>query len=137
MLKDLLGKILKKTKKVVTLSAARTSSGEFLLKETDFGRVHVEFATVEKFARRALSEVKEIQEAELSVEKTASTVTPMKIFLTASLAEGFSAPKAKMAADMAINTELREFLSLEFYVPVEVKVQQIAQQAVAPKRRVR
>ena len=137
MLKDLLGKILKKTKKVVTLSAAQTSSGEFLLKETDFGRVHVEFATVEKFARRALTEVKEIQEAELSVEKTASTVTPMKIFLTASLAEGFSAPKAKMAADMAINTALREFLSLEFYVPVEVKVQQIAQQAVAPKRRVR
>ena len=137
MLKDLLGKILKKTKKVVTLSAARTSSGEFLLKETDFGRVHVEFATVEKFARRALSEVKEIQEAELSVEKTASTVTPLKIFLTASLTEGFSAPKAKMAADMAINTALREFLSLEFYVPVEVKVQQIAQQAVAPKRRVR
>lgn len=137
MLKDLIGRFLKKTKKVVTLSAARTSSGEFLLKKTDYGLVHVEFATIEKIARRALSKVKEIHEAELSVEKTASTVTPIKISLTAVLAEGFSAPKAKMVADMAINTALREFLSLEFYVPVEVKVQQIAQQAVAPKRRVR
>ena len=136
MLKDLIGKILKKTKRVVALSAARTTGGEFLLKETDFGRIHVEFATVEKLARRALEEVKEIQEAELAVEKTASNVTPLKIRLTAVLAEGFPAPKASLAADMAINAELKKFLAIDFYVPVDVKVRQIAQ-VVTQKRRVR
>ena len=136
MLKDLIGKILKKTKRVVTLSTARTSSGEFLLKKTDFGLIHVEFATVEKLAKRAVSNVKEIHEAELAVEKTTSTVTPIKIQLTAILAEGYSAPKASLAADMAINDVLKKFLALEFYVPVDVKVKQIVQ-VVPPKRRVR
>ena len=136
MLKDLIGKILRKTKKVVTLSAARTSSGEFLLKKTDFGLIHVEFATVEKIAQRALTEVKEIHEADLAVEQTTSTVTPLKIQLTAILAEGFSAPKASLAADMAINVALKNFLAIDFYVPVEVKVKQIAK-TVPQKRRVR
>ena len=136
MLKDLIGKILKKTKKVVTLSTARTSSGEFLLKKTDFGLVHVEFATIEKLAKRAVSELKEIHEAELAVEKTISTVTPIKVSLTATLAEGYSAPKASLAADMAINTALKNSLALEFYVPVDVKVKQIVQ-VVQKKRRVR
>lgn len=136
MLKDLIGKILKKTKKVVTLSTARTSSGEFLLKKTDFGLVHVEFATIEKLANRAVSELKEIHEAELAVEKTTSTVTPLKVHLTATLAEGYSAPKAKLAADMAINNALKNLLALEFYVPVDVRVKQIVQ-VVPQKRRVR
>lgn len=136
MLKDLIGKILKKTKKVVTLSTARTSSGEFLLKKTDFGLVHVEFATVEKLAKRAVSELKEIHEAELAVEKTTSTVTPLKVRLTATLAESCSAPKVSLAADMAINTALKNSLALEFYVPVDVKVKQIVQ-VVPQKRRVR
>ena len=137
MLKDLIGKILKKTKKVVTLSAARTSSGEFLLKKTDFGLIHVEFASIEKLAQRALSEVKEISEADLAVEKTASTVTPLKISLTATLAEGFSAPKASLAADMAINVALKNSLGIDFYVPVDVKVKQITRQVPTTKRRVR
>ena len=137
MLKDLIGKILHKTKKVVTLSAARTSSGEFLLRKTDFGLVHVEFAAIEKLAKRALSEIKDIQEAELAVEKTVSTVTPLRIRLTAVLAEGFSAPKASLAADMAINSALKKFLDVGFYVPVDVKVKQIARQEIAPRRRVR
>ena len=136
MLKDFIGKILNRTKKVVTLSAMRTSSGEFLLKKTDFGLIYVEFATIEKLAKRAVSNVKEIHEAELAVEKSTSNVTPMKIRLTAILAEGFSAPKASLAADMAINDALKKSLALEFYVPVEVKVKQIVQVAT-PKRRVR
>ena len=136
MLRDLIGRILNKTKKVVTLSAARTSSGEFLLKKTDFGLVHVEFATVEKIAKRALEEVKEIHEAELAVEKVSSNMTPMKIRLTAILADGCSAPRASQAADKAINDALKNFLAIEFYVPVDVKVKQIVQ-VVAPKRRVR
>ena len=136
MLKDLIGKILNKTKKVVTLSAARTSSGEFLLRKTDFGLVHVEFATVEKLAKRAVSTVKEIHESELAVEKTSSKVTPMKISLTVILAEGASAPRASQLADRVINNALKESLGEGFYVPVDVKVKQIVQ-VVPQKRRVR
>ena len=136
MLKDLIGKILNKTKKVVTLSAARTSSGEFLLRKTDFGLVHVEFATVEKLAKRAVSTVKEIHESELAVEKTSSKVTPMKISLTVILAEGASAPRASQLADRVINNALKESLGEGFYVPVDVRVKQIVQ-VVPQKRRVR
>ncbi|MBR0288761.1 MAG: hypothetical protein IJQ82_07260 [Selenomonadaceae bacterium] len=135
MLKDLIGKILNKTKRVVTLSAARTSSGEFLLKKTDFGIVRVEFSVVQKIAERALSQIKEISDATLIVEKL-NDVNPLKIQLTFVLAEGFSAPRASQAADRAINDALKKFLAVEFYVPVEVKVKQIAP-IVTKKRRVR
>lgn len=136
MLKDLIGKILKKTKKVVTLPAIRTSSGEFLLKKTDFGLVRVEFSVIQKIAERATEQLKEIHDAEIAVEKSSNNVRPIRILLTATLTEGYSAPRASTAADRAINDTLRELLGLEFYVPVEVKIKQIAQ-IVVPKRRVR
>ena len=115
---------------------ARSSSGEFLLKKTDFGLVRVEFAVVEKIAKRALNSVEGVQESELWVEKY-SEANPMKIRLTLSLLEGYSAPRISEAVDKAINAALRENLQLEFYVPVEVKVKEIAQVIVPKKRRVR
>ena len=135
MLKDLIGKILNKTKKVVKTSVARTSSGEFLLKKTDYGLVRVDFATVQIIAERALSQVKKIQETTVAVEKL-NEINPIKIRLTTTLSEGVSAPRVSQLADKAINDALKEFLALEFYVPVEVKVKQIMQVAT-PKRRVR
>ena len=112
---------------------ARSSSGEFLLKKTDFGLIRVEFAVVEKIAKRALNSV---EQSELWVEKF-SEANPMKIRLTLSLLEGYSAPRISEAVDRAINAALRENLQLEFYVPVDVKVKEIAQVIVPKKRRVR
>jgi len=131
-IKNLIGKFLQKTKKVVTIPTARTSSGEFLLKKTDFGIVRVEFAAVQKIAERALQSVAGIKESELSVEKF-TDANPFKIRLTVSLVEGYSAPRISEAADKAINGAFKDFLCLEFYVPVDVKVKQIAQ--VETKRR--
>ena len=132
MFKDLIRKIFKKTTKVVTLPAAR-SSGEFLLKKTDFGLIRVDFEAIRKISERALRSIKGIKDWELAVEKL-SEANPLKIRLTAALVEGYSAPRISEAADKAINAALKEFLQLEFYVPVEVKVEEIAQ-VVAPKRR--
>ncbi len=132
MFKDLIRKIFKKTTKVVTLPAAR-SSGEFLLKKTDFGLVRVEFETIRKISERALSSVEGIKDCQLTVEKF-SEANPLRIRLTATLLEKYSAPRVSEAADKAINAALKESLQLEFYVPVEVKVEEIAQ-VVAPKRR--
>ena len=137
MLRDLIKTILKRTKKVVTLPAARTSSGEFLLKKTDFGLVRVEFAAIHRIAERALSQVKEIHEATVAVEKVASSMTPFKVRLTAILTEGYSAPRASEAADKAINAALKKLLSLEFYVPVDVKVKRIERIETPKRRRVR
>ena len=134
MLKDLIGKILKQTKKVVTLSAARTTGGEFLLRKTDYGLVRVEFATVQRIAERALSRIKEMHDTTLVVEKF-TDANPLRIRITTTLAEGFSAPRASRAADKAINDALKDLLAVEFYVPVDVKINQI--KVVAPKRRVR
>lgn len=130
MLKDLIHKILKST-----VYAARSSSGEFLLKRTDFGLVRTEFSVVQKLAERALKSVAGINEAQVVVEKY-SEANPLKIRLTLTLTEMHSAPKVSEAADKAINDDLRRLMGVEFYVPIEVKVKQIAQ-AVPAKRRVR
>ena len=136
MLKGLINKIFNNTRKAVAFSAARTSSGEFLLKKTDLGRVHVEYAVVQKIAARALSGLEGINAVEVSVEKVSSNVTPMKIQLITELAEGYSAPKVAERADKAINDALKNFMLADFYVPVEVRVKQI-KQAAPQRRRVR
>ena len=118
---------------VSAVKSARSASGEFLLKKTDYGLVRVEFAVIKKISERALESVAGIQKSELSVEKL-SEANPMRIRLEVSLVEGYSAPRISETADKAINSALKEFLQLEFYVPVDVKVMEIAQ-VVAPKRR--
>ena len=130
MLKELIRKIVNGT-----LAATRTSSGEFLLKKTDFGLVRSEFVVVQKISERALRSVAGIKEAEVRVAKL-STANPLKILLTLTLVENHSAPKVSEAADKAINGDLKKFMGLEFYVPVEVKVKQFAQ-TQQPRRRVR
>ena len=134
MLKDLINRIVKKTKKVVTLPAVRTSSGEFLLKKTDFGLVRVDFSVIGKIVERTLAQVEGIAEVNIAVEKVTDRVAPLRVKLTMILAEGFSAPKVSEKADKVINDALRNFLQLEFFVPVEVRIKQI-EQVVAPKRR--
>ena len=137
MLKSIINRIVKGTKRVVTLPAVRTSSGEFLLKKTNFGLVRVEFAVIEKIANRAVEQVAGIAEFNVAIEKVSSKVTPFKIILTLTLAEGFSAPRVSEMADKLINDALKRFLELEFFVPVDVKVKQIEQVVVPKKRRVR
>ena len=121
---------------VSAVKNARSASGEFLLKKTDFGLVRVEFEVIKKISERALESVKGIKESDLSVEKF-STANPFRITLTTTLLEGYSAPRISEAADKAINTTLRELLQLEFYVPVDVKVNEIAQIETPKRRRVR
>ena len=130
MLKNLINRILKST-----VYASRSSSGEFLLKETNFGRVRVEFSVAQRLAERALKSVAGINESQVVVEKY-SSANPMKILLTLTLIEMHSAPKVSEEADKAINNELQKVLGIDFYVPIEVRVKQIAQ-AVPAKRRVR
>ncbi|MBQ7453880.1 MAG: hypothetical protein IJS69_02340 [Selenomonadaceae bacterium] len=107
------------------------------MKKTDFGLVYVEYATIKRIAERALSQVKGINEAQLSIEKLSNSVTPIKIRLELSLAEGYSVVKIKEAVDKAINDELRDQLRLEFYVPIDASVEQIKKPAQEQRRRVR
>ena len=130
-LRDLFRKIVKGT-----LAAARTSGGEFLLRKTDYGLVHVEYAVIKKIAERALLNLRGVSNTEVIIEKSASTVTPLKINLTLTLEEGYSAPRVSEAADKKINEALKSLLEPNFYVPVAVKVRQI-EQVVTKRRRVR
>jgi len=120
---------------VSAVKKVRSASGEFLLKKTDFGLVRVEFEVVRKISEKALRSIRGIKETELTVEKL-SEANPLKIRLTTTLVEGYSAPRISEAIDKAINNALREYLQLEFYVPVDVKVREIAQ-VVTKRRRVR
>lgn len=137
MFRDLFNKIVKGTKKVVTLPTVRTSSGEFLLRKTDFGLVHVELEVVKKIVERAVAQVQGIQDVAVAVEKRSSNVTPLKISLTLTLAEGHSAITASHEADKVINDALSEFLQEGFRAPIEVKVNQIAPPVEPKRRRVR
>lgn len=128
---DLFRKIVKGT-----LAAARTSSGEFLLRKTDYGLIHVEYAVVKKIAERALSDLRGVSNLEVEIEKTLSTTTPFRINLSMTLAEGYSAPRTSEEADRKINEALRSLLEMNFYVPVAVKVKLI-EQVVTKRRRVR
>ena len=131
MFKDLIHKIFKKT-----VYTARQSGGEFLLKKTDFGLVRVDFSVVKSLAERVLKPIAGINELQVVVEKY-SSANPLKVSLTLTLTEGHSAPRISEAADKAINDELRQCLGLEFYVPVDVRVERIATKALSRKRRVR
>lgn len=111
------------------------SSEEFLLKKTDFGLIRVDFAVIQRIAERALVAVEGIKESTIAVERF-SAANPLKIRMTASLVEGYSAPRISQAADKAINESLKELLQLEFYVPVEVRIKEITQ-VVRQRRRVR
>jgi len=133
MLKNIIKRIF--SVPVSAIKSVRSASGEFLLKETDFGLVRVEFSVVKRLSERALESVAGIKEAEVAVEKLTSA-NPFKILLTVSLVEGYSAPRVSEAADKAINGALKEFMSVEFYVPVEVRVKQLAQ-VETKQRRVR
>ena len=112
------------------------SSGEFLLKKTDFGLIRVDFAVIQKIAECALGSVAGIKDSTIEVEKL-NAANPLKIYMTASLLEGYSAPRISEAADKAINSALKEYLNLEFYVPVYVRINELAAQVVTKKRRVR
>lgn len=137
MLRDIINRIVKGTKKVVTLPTMRTSSGEFLLRKTDFGLVRVEYEVVRRIAERAVSQLDGIQDVAVVVEKSESTITPLKIRLTLTLAEGHSAPVASRDANKAINDALNDTLQQNFYAPIDVKVKQIAPPAEQKRRRVR
>lgn len=130
MIKDIIKKIF--AVPVSAIKSVRSASGEFLLKETDFGLVRVEFEVVKRFAERALQSVEGIKESEVAIEKL-TDANPFRILLTVSLVAGYSAPSVSKAADKAINDALKEFMQVEFYVPVEVRVKQFAQ--VEKKRR--
>lgn len=112
------------------------SSGEFLLKKTDFGLIRVDFTVIQKIAERALLSVAGIKDSTIEVEKL-NAANPLKIYMTASLLEGYSAPRISEAADKTINSALKEYLNLEFYVPVYVRINELAAQVVTKKRRVR
>ena len=123
--------IIKKLMPVVKYT--RSDSGEFLLKSTDYGQIEVEYIVVEKLAQRALRQIKGIGEAQLRVEKL-TEANPLKIYITMTIEDGYSAVRLSEAADRAINKALQEYLQIRYYIPVEVRVRQIV---VNKKRRVR
>lgn len=135
MLKSIIKKIF--SVPVTAVKNVRSvSSGEFLLKKTDFGLIRVDFAVIQKIAERALCSVAGIKDSTVEVEKL-NTANPLRIYMTASLLESYSAPRISAAADKAINSALKEYLNLEFYVPVYVRINELAAQVVTKKRRVR
>lgn len=133
----MLGDFIKRIVKGTLSAAARTSNGEFLLRKTDYGLVRIEYVVVQKIAERALEYLRGVQDVEVMVEKNISTVTPIKIQLTLTLTEGYSALRVGEAARNKINEALKSLLDPGFYVPVSVEVNRIEQQLVTKKRRVR
>ncbi len=114
--------------------ASRTSN-EFLLRESDFGRIHVETDLVRRIVERAAVTVDGINEATATVEKTAAD-SPLKIRFNLTLGQDYSVNDVSSDLVKAVRKILQESLEI-IEVEIYVRVTDIKRKAEKNKRRVR
>ncbi len=106
-------------------------NGEFLLRETDFGTVHVEAAVIGRYVERMkVFGVHEIQN--IVVERPVGNV-PLNIRLSLIIEQNQSAPKIGADLRDAIKEMLRETFSIHEAI-FDIRVTQINQNVEEPKK---
>ena len=120
---------------------ARSGSGGISLASDDVhleigkpGEVKVTVPAIVSVVERAAITVNGVREAKATIYRQSGDM-PIKIHLTITLGQGFSAPRVSEATVATINDALRVALELE-NVPVEVKVNEVTHAIVERDRRV-
>lgn len=110
-------------------------NGEFVLRENDFGRMHVEADVIARYVERVkVFGVHEIQN--VIVERPVGNV-PLNIRLSLIIEQNLSAPKIGADLRDKIKDELREIFGITVET-FDIKVTKIADEVpVKPRRRVR
>ena len=121
---------------VFTRSAKGLSlaSGDVHLEEGKPGEVKVTVPAIVGVVERAAITINGVREAEASVYRQTGDM-PIKVHLTITLAQNFSAPAVSEAVTNSVGNALRTVLELS-NVPVEVKVNEITHAVVERDKRV-
>ena len=110
------------------------ASGDVHLEIGKPGEVKVTVPAIVGVVERAAITVGGVREAQATVYRQDGAM-PIKVRLTITLGQGFSAPKVSEATVAAINDALRTALELE-NVPVEVKVNEVTHAVIERDKRV-
>lgn len=110
------------------------ASGDIHLEEGKPGDVKVTVPAIVSVVERAAITVSGVREVNASVYRQDGE-TPIKVRLTITLGQGFSAPRVSEAAVAAIDDALKTALELP-NVPVEVKVDEVTHAIIERERRV-
>ena len=110
------------------------ASGDVHLEIGKPGEVKVTVPAIVGVVERAAITVNGVREAQAAVYRQDGAM-PIKVRLTITLGQGFSAPKVSEATVAAINDALRTALELE-NVPVEVKVNEVTHAVIERDKRV-
>ena len=110
------------------------ASGDVHLEEGKPGEVKVTIPAIVSVVERAAITVSGVREAQASVYQQSGNM-PIKVRLTITLGQGFSAPRVSEATVAAIDDALRTALELP-NVPVEVKVNEVTHAVIERERRV-
>jgi len=110
-----------------------TRSGEeFLLRETDYGTVHVETDIIRRIVERVKIEgLHEIQSVSVEVPNEHA---PLKISVEVVIAQNYPAPLLGANLRYTVNQTLRELLEIQDAI-IEVRIAQINQNLPEKKKR--
>lgn len=110
------------------------ASGDVHLEKGKPGEVKVTVPAIISVVERAAITVNGVREAEAKVYQQSGEM-PIKVQLTITLGQGFSAPRVSEATVAAIDDALLTALELE-KVPVEVKVNEVTHAIIEREKRV-
>ena len=114
-----------------TFSTSR-ASGEFLLRETDFGTVHVDANIIQRLVERI--KIKGVHEIRNVIIDVPTDHYPLQIKLNLIIGQNYSAPVIGANLRDAIKEELKNFLSITD-ARFDIRVTQINQNAPEKKKR--
>lgn len=114
-----------------TLSTARTS-GEFLLRETNYGTVHVDANIIRRLVER--TKVEGVHEIRNVVIDVPTANYPLQVKLNLIIGQNYSAPVIGANLRDAIKEELKNFVTITD-ARFDIRVTQINQNVPEKKRR--
>lgn len=115
-------------------SGLSLASGDVHLEQGKPGEVRVTVPAIVSVVERAAITVNGVREAQASVYRQEGEM-PIRVRLTITLGQGFSAPRVSEATVAAIDDALKTALELDA-VPVEVKVDEVTHAVIERERRV-
>jgi hypothetical protein len=108
------------------------SSGEFLLRETDFGKVHVDSDIIRRFVERM--KIRGVQEIRNVIIDRPTAVLPLQIKFNLIIGQNYSAPTVGANLRDAIKLELKNMFEITDAL-FDIRVTHISQDLPEKKKR--
>ncbi len=115
-----------------TFSTSPRASGEFILRENDFGIVHVDASIIQRLVER--TRVEGVHEIKNIVIDVPTITAPLQIKLSLIIGQNYSAPIIGAKLRDAVKDELKNSLNITD-AKFDIRVTQINQKAPEKKKR--